>query len=241
MVPPSSVPRPPPPPDAGRRRRRPSGEPPPLPRDLRPSGRYWAALSAGVLVVWFLVAVTDLGKAIDRLDHAILGQIVEWRTPSLNRAMRRLQILGAPTTILVLRWVGILSALAFRRFRQLLVFVGAILLSTAVGAGLQQILGRSRPLGVRILGDWSGFSHPSRPMVDISVCLIGLIYLLVPRGEWRSRAKVLAGGYIAFLCVIRLYLAVDHPTDVLFGVILGVTITLMGFRLLAPTDAFPIS
>ncbi len=42
--------------------------------------------------------------------------------------MRRLQILGAPTTILVLRWFGILSALVFRRFRQLLVFLGAILL-----------------------------------------------------------------------------------------------------------------
>src|SRR4051794_13620124 len=57
-APPPSAPRPPPPPDAGRRRRRPSGEPPPLPRDLRRSGRYWAALSAGVVIVWFLVAVT---------------------------------------------------------------------------------------------------------------------------------------------------------------------------------------
>jgi hypothetical protein len=179
MVPPQSAPRPPPPPDVGRRRRRPSGEPPPLPRDLRRSGRYWAALSAGVLLVWFLVAVTELGRTIDRLDHGVLSAVVEWRRPSLDRAMRRLQILGAPTTILVLRWFGILSALVFRRFRQLLVFLGAILFSTAIGAGLQQLLGRSRPLGVRILGDWSGFSHPSRPMVDIAVCLIGLIYLLV--------------------------------------------------------------
>jgi len=219
MVPPPSAPRPPPPPDVGRRRRRPSGEPPPLPRDLRRSGRYWVALSAGALLVWFLVAVTELGRVIDRLDHAVLTEVVEWRRPSLDRAMRRLQVLGAPTTILVLRWLGILSALVFRRFRQLLVFLAAILFSTAIGAGLQQFLGRSRPLGVRILGDWSGFSDPSRPMVDIAVCLIGLIYLLVPRGEWRSRAKLLAGGYIGFLCVIHLYLAVDHPTDILFGVI----------------------
>ncbi|HVL06558.1 MAG TPA: phosphatase PAP2 family protein [Acidimicrobiales bacterium] len=241
MVPPPSTPRPSPPPDAGRRRRRPSGEPPPLPRDLRRSGRYWAALTVGVLFVWFLVGVTELGQVIDRLDHAVLREVIEWRRPSLDRAMRRLQVLGAPTTILVLRWFGILTALVFRRFRQLLVFLGCILLSTAISAGLQQFLGRSRPLGVRILGDWTGFSHPSRPMVDIAVCLIGLIYLLVPRGEWRSRAKFVAGGYIAFLALIRLYLAVDHPTDILFGVILGVTIALMGFRLLAPTDVFPIT
>ncbi len=194
-----------------------------------------------MLLIWFLVAVTELGRTIDRIDHAVLDTVVGWRSPSLTRAMRRLQVLGAPTTILVLRWVGILSALVFRRFRQLLVFLGCILFSTAISAGLAQLLGRSRPMGVRILGDWNGFSHPSRPMVDVAVCLIGLIYVLVPRGEWRSRAKVVAAGYLAFIGVIRLYLAVDHPTDILFGVILGVTITLMAFRLLAPTDAFPIS
>ena len=65
-------------------------------------------------------------------DHAVLSEVVELRAPSMDRAMRRLQLLGAPTTILVLRWFGILSALVFRRFRQLLVFLGAILFSTAV-------------------------------------------------------------------------------------------------------------
>ena len=193
------------------------------------------------MFVWFLLVVTELGRTIDRIDHAVLEQVVRWRTTSLNSAMRRLQFLGEPTTVLVLRWAGILSALAFRRFRQLLVFLGCILVSTALSAVLSEFLGRSRPLGVEIIGNWDGFSHPSRPMVDISVCLLGLIYLLVPRGDWRSRAKVVAGSYIALLGIVRIYLAVDHPTDVLVGIILGVTITLLGFRLLAPTDAFPIT
>jgi tRNA A-37 threonylcarbamoyl transferase component Bud32/membrane-associated phospholipid phosphatase len=240
MVPSVTHHRPPPPPDVGRRRRRPSGEPPPLPRDLR-SGRYWAALTVGVLVIWFLVAVTELGRTIDRIDHAVLETVAGWRTPSLDTAMRRLQALGEPEVVLALRWIGLLSALVFKRFRQLVVFLGCILFSTALSAVLVQFLGRARPVGVEIIGDWTGFSHPSRPMVDIAVCLIGLIYILVPRGEWRSRAKVMASAYIALLGVVRIYLAVDHPTDVVFGVILGVTLTLMAFRLLAPTDAFPIT
>ena len=211
-----------------------------MPRDLR-SGRYWAALTVVVMFVWFLLVVTELGRTIDRVDHAVLERVVGWRRPSLDAAMRRLQFLGEPTTVLVLRWAGILSALAFRRFRQLLVFLGCILVSTALTTVLSEFLGRSRPLGVEIIGNWDGFSHPSRPMVDISVCLLGLVYLLVPRGDWRSRAKVVSGGYIAFLAIVRTYLAVDHPTDALVGVILGVTITLLGFRLLAPTDAFPIT
>ncbi|HEX2119498.1 MAG TPA: hypothetical protein VHF91_09965, partial [Acidimicrobiales bacterium] len=114
MVPSVTPHRPPPPPDAGRRRRRPSGEPPPLPRDLRPSGRYWAALTVGVLLVWFLVAVTELGRTIDRLDHAVLEAVVGLRTPSLDTAMRRLQALGESEVVLGLRWLGLLSALAFR-------------------------------------------------------------------------------------------------------------------------------
>ncbi len=193
------------------------------------------------MFVWFLLVVTELGRTIDRIDHAVLERVVGWRRPSLDAAIRRLQFLGEPTTVLVLRWAGILSALAFRRFRQLLVFLGCILVSTALTAVLSEFLGRSRPLGVEIIGNWDGFSHPSQPMVDIAVCLLGLVYLLVPRGDWRSRAKVVAGSYIAFLAIIRIYLAVDHPTDALVGVILGVTITLLGFRLLAPTDAFPIT
>jgi hypothetical protein len=38
----------------------------------------------------------------------------------------------------------------------------------------------------------------------------------------------------------RLYLAQDHPTDVLAGVILGVAIPLAAFRLLTPNDVYPV-
>jgi tRNA A-37 threonylcarbamoyl transferase component Bud32 len=38
----------------------------------------------------------------------------------------------------------------------------------------------------------------------------------------------------------RLYLAQDHPTDVLAGVILGVAVPLAAFRLLTPNDVYPV-
>ncbi len=193
------------------------------------------------LVVWFLIAFTGMGRTIERFDHAVLERIVRLRTPSLNKAIQRLQFLGAPETVLALRWIALLSALAFKRFRHVLVFVGCILVSTALTASLAEFLGRARPLEVEILGRWSGFAHPSAPMVDVAVCLIGLIYMLVPRGPWRLRAKWLTAGYLGLLAAVRLYLAVDYPTDVLVGVILGVSITLVAFRVLAPTDAFPIT
>ena len=41
-----------------RRRRRPSGEPPPLPKHLNASGKWWLALSGLVVLVWIVVVVT---------------------------------------------------------------------------------------------------------------------------------------------------------------------------------------
>jgi tRNA A-37 threonylcarbamoyl transferase component Bud32 len=46
---------------------------------------------------------------------------------------------------------------------------------------------------------------------------------------------------LAVLATTRLYLGVDHPTDVVMGVILGVAVTLVVFRVLVPTDSFPVT
>jgi tRNA A-37 threonylcarbamoyl transferase component Bud32 len=41
--------------------------------------------------------------------------------------------------------------------------------------------------------------------------------------------------------IARMYLAVDHPTDVLSAVILGVTIPVVGFRFFTPNEVFPVT
>jgi tRNA A-37 threonylcarbamoyl transferase component Bud32 len=45
---------------------------------------------------------------------------------------------------------------------------------------------------------------------------------------------------LALLAVARLYLAVDHPTDVVAGAVLGVALPIVAFRLVVPDDAFPV-
>jgi tRNA A-37 threonylcarbamoyl transferase component Bud32/membrane-associated phospholipid phosphatase len=198
-------------------------------------------MTVGVLVVWSLVACTGLGRSIVALDVAILRHIAALRTDRLTPVMRRLQVMGSEEAVLVMRWAALLGALAFRRFRHLLIFLGCVLLAAALSATLSRVLGRSRPLEVEILGNWSGFSHPSGPMVDVAVCLLGFLYTMVPQGKWRARGKVAVAAYIAVLAATRLYLAVDNPTDSLFGVILGVALALIAFRVLAPADSFPIT
>lgn len=51
----------------------------------------------------------------------------------------------------------------------------------------------------------------------------------------------MATGLVAVLALARMYLAQDYPSDVVVGVILGVTIPLVAFRLMVPNEVFPIS
>jgi tRNA A-37 threonylcarbamoyl transferase component Bud32 len=50
-----------------------------------------------------------------------------------------------------------------------------------------------------------------------------------------------SGILIGALGVSRIYLAVDHPSDVVIGVIIGVAVPLVAFRLLTPNDVFPVT
>jgi tRNA A-37 threonylcarbamoyl transferase component Bud32 len=197
-------------------------------------------LAAAVLVTWVLIALIGLGYAVDMVDHWLLLRIVSVRTSAATALARRLQALGSPDVVLASRWVVILGALAFRRFRHAAAFLACVLVTTWITSGIAVLFTRSRPLEVDILGSWTGFSHPSRPLADMAVVLIGVTYTLVPRGRWRGWAKAGTTAYLVVLAASRLYLAVEHPTDALFGIIPGVAVTLVIFRVFVPSDIFPV-
>jgi tRNA A-37 threonylcarbamoyl transferase component Bud32 len=46
---------------------------------------------------------------------------------------------------------------------------------------------------------------------------------------------------LGLLAVDRLYLAVDHPTDIVLGLVIGIGMPLVAFRMLVPNDVFPIT
>src|SRR3712207_7368701 len=87
------VPRPAPPAIARvRSRRRPSGEPPPLPRALNASGKFWLGLSGVVLTVWVVVVITGTVTVFDVVDTRVLQAISELRSPGLTPVMEALEI-----------------------------------------------------------------------------------------------------------------------------------------------------
>jgi tRNA A-37 threonylcarbamoyl transferase component Bud32 len=68
-----------------------------------------------------------------------------------------------------------------------------------------------------------------------------MAYALLPQGRPRSWGKWLAGATLLVSGVARMYLAVDHPTDILSAVILGVTVPVVGFRFFTPNEVFPVT
>jgi hypothetical protein len=81
---------------------------------------------------------------------------------------------------------------------------------------------------------------PSLPVTLLSAFLVSTLYSLVPAGRARTIGKAVVVGLLLVTGLSRLYLAQDHPIDVLAGVILGVTFPLAMFRLFTPNDVFPV-
>jgi membrane-associated phospholipid phosphatase/tRNA A-37 threonylcarbamoyl transferase component Bud32 len=227
------------------RRRRPSGQPPPLPHHLQTTGVGWL-VAAVVLVALSLVVFADglrgRAVAVTVVDDAVVGWLAGLDAPGLFPAMRGLAALGSWTAMNVLLWGLLLALLILRRLRQLLVVLLAWILQAAmIQFLLAPLVQRPRPFGVEFRTDWTTWALPSEQMAALVVVLVGILYGLVPEGRWRQIGKWVATGLVALVAVARMYLGVEAPTDILVGVAIGVAIALLAFRLLAPSQVFPIS
>jgi membrane-associated phospholipid phosphatase len=222
------------------RRRRPTGQSPPLPRGIQPTGVWWAA-AAVVLVtlakIAFGPARRSLGVAVTVWDDSLAGWAASARSDrpcggdrSLYRFRRRDR---------VLRWGILLALLVLRRFRHLVVFVSsflAVLLAVRLAT-----VDRPRPFGVDLRGSWAGWAMPSRPVAIFAATLVGVLYTLVPVGRWRQLGKWFAAGLVAAFALARVGLGVDAPTDALVGVVIGVAASVAAYRLFVPSEVFPVA
>jgi tRNA A-37 threonylcarbamoyl transferase component Bud32/membrane-associated phospholipid phosphatase len=223
-------------------RRRPSGEAPPLPRQLNASGWGWLGLAAFIVAYWLVVAVRPRSALwLVVADHQVLRWLSEHRTPWLTDVMTAIGLLATSTALMVMWWFALAILVLWRRWRHLIVWLGALLLVsnlTFVAAGVIQ---RPRPVGVEIIGHWQGFSMPSRPMAVLAAVLVCMLYALVPAGRPRELGKLIVMGLLALTALSRIYLAQDAPSDVLNGVVFGVAIPLAAFRFFTPTSVYPVS
>ena len=223
------------------RRRRPSGEPAPLQRGtLETSGRAWLVLCLVGLAGSLVWAIPPVAATLTHADEVVLGWVAALRADALTPVARDINVIGSLWTVRVLMWTTIVVLVVFRRWRHLFVLLLSVLVFTSLLDTLIMLFARERPVGVRILGVWQGFSHPSKPVGLLAFTLVAMVYALAPHGRARDLAKLAIVAPVAMLAAARLYLAVDHPSAVASAIVVGVAIPLVGFRLFAPAQLFPL-
>jgi tRNA A-37 threonylcarbamoyl transferase component Bud32/membrane-associated phospholipid phosphatase len=224
-----------------RGRRRPSGEPPPLPRHINHSIRWYLALGGIAGALWAAMSVPAVLGLITRADLPVLHAVAAVRTAWLTRLMLDVDALASPWTVRLLAFGTIAVLAAYRRFQHLAAYLVIFLAAVLLLSAMTLEIGRMRPTGIEILGPWRGYAQPSQPVAALTLALVGVLYTLMPAGRWRNRAKWAAAIIIGVLCAARLYLAVDHPTDQLTALIIGWPVAVVAFWLLVPNDVFPVS
>jgi hypothetical protein len=225
-----------------RRQRRPTGAPPPLPRKIGRSGVVWLFLILYLLASSIVIAHSPtLARLGDHFDTAWLILLAHGRVGWLVRVADGIKIALSSWGVTILG-LGALAALAaLRRWRHLLVYLLAVFLLEVTGSIMYRLIGRVRPLGVTIVGGWGGFSMPSPPVAFLAAILVGIAYTLVVAGRPRWYAKLAIGVIVAVFALARQYLGIDHGSDAVYGIILGVAIPVFAFRLLTPNEIFPVS
>jgi tRNA A-37 threonylcarbamoyl transferase component Bud32/membrane-associated phospholipid phosphatase len=225
------------------RRRRPTGQAPPLPRSIQPTGVWWAAAAmvlAALARTAFGPARRSLGLAVTVWDDAVVRWLAGLRLPGLTGLMEAIVAsTGSVGVVGALRWATLIALLALRRIRHLVVFVGsflAVLLAVRLAT-----VDRPRPFGVDLRGSWGGWAMPSRPVAILAATLVGVLYTLVPVGRWRQLGKWIATGLVALFAIARVYLGVDAPTDALVGAVIGVAVSVAAYRLFVPNEIFPVA
>src|SRR5512132_2118235 len=224
-------------------RRRPTGEPPPLPRSIQPTGVWWAAAAvvlAALARIAFGPARRGLGVAVTVRDDAVVRWLAELHPPGLTGLMEAIVAsTGSAGMIGAVRWGTLVALLVLRRIRHLVVFVGSFLVVLVVVQ--LAAVDRPRPFGVEFRGGWAGWAMPSRPVAIFAATLIGVLYTLVPVGRWRQLGKWVATGLVALFALARVHLGVDAPTDALVAAVIGVAVSVVAYRLFVPNEIFPVT
>jgi len=223
------------------RQRRPTGAPPPLPHPIALSTTAWLGLAAVVLAGAILVSQHSPSLRLgDQASTWVLRRLAEIRTPWLTDVANGIKVAGSSWGVTVIGLAVVALIMVFRRWRHLLVFVSSLFFLEIIGQWIYNGLSRPRPYGVPIIASWGGYSAPSPPVAVLTVFLMGIAYCLTVAGRPRTYAKLAITVVIVLFSLARLYLGVDHPDDVLFGVALGVAIPVTAFRFFTPNQVFPV-
>lgn len=194
---------------------------------LSPAGlllrRWWfVPLAFGCFWSLALLAAFDDGRLLRGVDESVTRELIEWRSPALDDAVRVVSQLGGITVVAAV--LGVLALLVWHECRALAI---ALLLASATRPplewALKELVDRSRPDIDRMVPG-TGPSFPSgHVMAAIAVwgLLPPVVGLLTQRRTAWWCSVGISGAVIISVAFSRVYLGVHWLTDVLGALVLG--------------------
>ena len=222
------------------RLRRPSGYPPPLPhRWSRGEIGLPVGLALG-LALWTLAYLPDTSP-VQALDATLVDFLArDHRTDTTVAAARAVDAVDRP---LLHNWIAlatVVGAAALGRFRRAFVQLGVVLLALWLVGMLAMWLNQPLPYDVEVLGRWSGYAAPEVSVAYLAAMLVGAAYCFLRPGRARTAALVGVLVLTLLLAAAKAVLAVNFPTSVLAGGVLGALVAVLGFTLLVPDQVYPL-
>jgi len=224
------------------RQRRPSGELPPLPHEFNKVAIGWEIAFVFWAIVWGWVFLSDApAKWITRVDLDLMSPIVDNRQSWLTPTMQRINQIGTFWITPIVGWATIIVGLAARRVRHVLLLIASLSIVAFIDTVISLEILRPRPLGFTQIGYWEGAAQPSRPIALVTTVLMCAGWTLMPAGMWRRTWAATTFATVALFGFAQIYVAVDHPSDVLASATVGVAVSLLLYRIAAPEAVFPIA
>lgn len=165
----------------------------------------------------------------NHFDIAILKFFGKLRISKLNGPAVDITALGS-ATVSTLVWGASLSILLLAKKRTDAIFLFLTFISSGIGSIIiKLIIKRDRPSLLPHLVEVTDYSYPSGHTI-ISTTLFLSLALIASQyfNDYKSKILLLSIAAV-FTCLVglsRIYLGVHYPTDIVSGVLLGLSITL---------------
>jgi undecaprenyl-diphosphatase len=159
-------------------------------------------------------------------DESVLRWVADHKSPALEPVVLEITFLGTGSVVMMIVAVSALFLwLTTHKYSSILLLIatfGGIILNNLLKMGF----GRPRPQ----LFDWGthvvSYSFPSGHAMSAAVVYGTVAYLAarLQKRHWHRVATMLAALLLIILiCLSRLYLGVHYPSDVIAGVLIGLT------------------
>jgi len=167
-------------------------------------------------LVWFLLG--DVGG----YEISMLRWLESIRSPLIDAVMIAVTTMGNSTVIVPLVVIFSVLLLLLKRYElsgKFVIFSTSMFL---LNLFLKLLFARERPDDITSLVEAPGYGFPSGHSM-VSTSIYGFI-ILVLAGRYRGHSSLLLTAWILFavlICVSRLWMGVHYPSDVIFGMGLG--------------------